>query len=224
MVCKYSQCVYQEPYINPAPAPKPKYYTYTKPAQPSPTNNNNNNSATTGLSISFFAKPDQNSNQWQKMVQVNSNGQAYFMISVANNSATQIDNVNVSANIPNDITSLGNLQINGVNVSGDIVAGISVGSLSPGSSKQITFEGKTQTISAQANKQATAIVNIPGASQSDFVSINLNPAQSATASVSSSAGASGFWAFLKRWYLWILVGIVLIFLFVVVFRRLSSNA
>jgi len=162
--------------------------------------------------------------QWQKTVQVSSNGQVYFMVPVANNSAAQIDNIIVSANIPGEISSLGNLQVNGVPVSGDIVTGIGIGSLASGSAKTITFEGKTQTILAQATKQATATISVLGATQSDSLSVNLIPGQVAAASVSSTESATGFLAFLKRWYLWILVGLVLIFLFVVVFRRLSSNA
>ena len=187
-------------------------------------NNNNNNQSVNALSISFFAKENQSSNQWQKTVQINSNGQVYFMASVANNSATQIDNINISANIPTEISSLGNLQVNGIPLTGDIVSGVNIGSIAPGNAKSITFEGKSQTIPDQATKQAVANISVSGASRSDSLSVNLNPGQAAAASVASTQQTSGFLSFLKRWYLWILVGLVLIFLFVVVFRRLSSNA
>ena len=52
------------------------------------------------------------------------------MISATNSSTAQIDSVNISANIPTEISSLGNLQINGVPFSGDIVSGINVGPIS----------------------------------------------------------------------------------------------
>ena len=146
------------------------------------------------------------------------------MVSVANNSAVAVNNVSVSANIPSEVSSLGNVQVNGVPVSGDIVSGIVVGSLSQGGAKTVTFEGKTTTFSTQGAKQATASVATGANPQSDTVSISLNPSQSSSAaSVSSSSGSSGFWEFVKRLYLWILVALVLIFLFIVVFRRLSSN-
>jgi hypothetical protein len=55
--------------------------------------------------------------------------------------------------------------------------------------------------------------------------IDTNPAPvQAAAAVSSPKAASGFSVFLKRWYLWILGALVLIFLFVAVFKRLSSEA
>jgi len=142
---------------------------------------------------------------------------------VTNSSNAQIDNVSVSANIPNEVSSLGNLQANGVPVSGDIVSGINIGSIAPSTTKLVTFEGKTQTLSTAATEQATATSNVSGATESDSVSINLTTGQVAGASVSSTPASSGFLAFLKRWYLWIIVGLVLIFLFIIVFRRLSSN-
>ncbi len=175
-----------------------------------------------GLSISLFAKQDLNSAQWQKTADVGSNSQIYFMISTTNNSTAQIDNVNISANIPMEISSLGNLQLNGVPVAGDIVSGINIGSVAPASSKSITFEGKTQVISGPATKQAAVTSNVSGTTQTDSVSITLSPAQAA-ATVSNTPVASGFTEFLKRWYLWILGAVVLVFLFIIVFKRLSSN-
>lgn len=197
------------------------YNSYCLPTQPVPTlnNNNNNNSPNinSGLSISFFAKENENSTQWQKTVQATPNSQIYFMISIVNNSTFQIDNATVSANIPQAISLIGNLQINGVPITGDIVSGISIGSLIQGASKTITFEGKTQAFSTQGAKEAFAYT----VGQTDSVSINFNQSQT-TASVSSVAQTFNFWDFLKRWYLWILVAVVLIFIFFMVFRRLSS--
>ena len=175
------------------------------------------------LSVSFFAKKNFADVQWQKSAEGNSNSQIYFMISLVNNSTAQIDNVNVSANIPAEISSLGNLKLNGTPISGDIVSGVNIGSITPTSTKSITFEGKTQAITASATKQATAIVNMPGTSaQSDSVSINFKPGQT-SASASVAPATSGFWDFLKKWYLWILAAVVLAFLFIIVFRRLSSE-
>jgi len=174
------------------------------------------------LSVSFFVKEDNTSFQWQKSVQVKADSQVYFMISLANNSSIRIDNVIVSANIPEEIASLGNLQVNGVPLSGNIVSGVNIGSLDPATTKMVTFEGKTYGISSDSLKQATATVNILSNTSSDYVSIALKAGQQ-TAAISSNASASGLWAFIKRWYLWILVGFVLLFLFIVVFRKLSSN-
>jgi len=174
------------------------------------------------LSVTFLAKKDVLENQWNKTIQVGSNGNAYFLITITNNSNSQVNGINVSANLPNEIGYLGNLKVNDVSVAGDIVSGVDAGSLAPGTTKVVTFEGKTQALNIEASKLGTASITSGGATQSDTVTINLNPGQAAA--ISSAPPVSGFWEFLKRWYLWILVILVLIFLFIVIFRRLSSNA
>jgi len=186
------------------------------------TNNPNNNP--TNLSVSFVGKQDAASQQWDKNVQVQQNSTVYFMIAVNNNSDVAADNVNVSVNIPAEISLLGNLKINDVSVAGDIASGINLGSVSPKTSKSVTFEGKTQAFSIQEQKQATTTISAGGSNQSDFVDLSFNPSQSAVAGVSSTTDNSGFMDFLKRWYLWILAAIVLVFLFIIVFRRFSSGA
>ena len=234
-------CQPTQPIINPAPTPiNPNVQnqpnvpnTNTVPLAPITTNttpvvtNAVVSSNTNGLSASFFIKQNSDSNQWQKTAEINSDSLVYFMISATNASNAQIDNVNVSANIPNEISSLGNLKLNGVPITGDIVSGINIGSVAPTNTKLITFEGKTQSISAVATKQAVATVNASGAIQTDPVSINLNPKtgqnQAVAAAVSKAPVATGFMAFIKKWYIWILVGLGLILIFIVVYKRLSSN-
>jgi hypothetical protein len=209
------------PIVTPIPTPTP----VVTPAPTTPTTNiNPTGNNANGLSIAFFVKENSSSNQWQKTVQIGSNSQIYFMISETNSSAVQIDNVSVLANIPTEISSLGNLQLNGIPVSGDIVSGINIGSISPTTTKLLTFEGKTAILSTTATKQAIATSNISGTAIADSTSINLNPNQPAvTAAASLTPATSGFSEFLKHWYLWIIVGLVLVFLFIIVFRRLSSN-
>jgi len=174
------------------------------------------------LVLSFFAKQDANATQWQKAIQIGPNSQVYFMATATNNTTSPVDNVIVSANIPGEIFSLGNLKVDGIQISGDIVSGINIGSLPAGTTKPITFEGKTQGSMASAAKQGTISTNASGVIQSDSVSINLNSNQ-AIASVAGASTDSGFWNFLKKWYMWIISGLVLILLFIVVFKRLSSE-
>lgn len=197
---------------------------YAKYCQSSPSNIDNNNTVLNGLTVSISAKQDASASQWSKSIQVNANSTSYFMISVVNNSSVPANNIIISANIPGQITSIGNIQINGLTSTGDIISGINIGTLAQGATDTITFEGKTQAFSSSSTTQAAATININGAVKSDSMTLDFNPNQSSTtAAVSSTSAATGFWAFLKRWYLWILVALFLIFLFVVVFRRLSSE-
>jgi len=175
------------------------------------------------LSVLFFVKQDPASIQWQKLAQVGQNSQLYFEATVENTGSVKTEDVIVFTEIPSEIFSLGNLQIDGVSVARDIVAGVNIGELEPGLSKTLTFEGKTQLFTTQAIKEAIIKIEADKVDGSDSVDIEFNPSQSGGATISGGTN-SAFWEFLKRRYLWILIGAVLLFLFVVVFRRLSTNA
>jgi hypothetical protein len=183
----------------------------------------NNNQAIQGTSISFFVKKDVNSQQWDKSVQMGQNGTAYFMITLNNDSESQIDNVIVSVNIPSEISYLGNLNIDNVALSGDIVAGVDIGSVQAMSKKTITFEGKTQNFNIQEKKEAVAFINSIEPHQSDSVYVNFDNNQPNSAAISSVPMSQLIWEFIKRWFMWIITGIVMIVLFVTIFRRISSN-
>jgi len=185
-------------------------------------NNDNNSSEQTVLAVSFFEKNDLSQTQWQKEATATSNSQVYFLISVVNGSDKQVDNIRISTNIPAEVSMLGNLKIDGVQVSGDIVSGIDIGSLSSGAAKQITFEGKIQSVESESSQQAVVTVSASGSMSTDSISMSFDSSQIAAVSESQEI-AFGLWQFLKRWYLWIIAGLVLIFLFAVVFRRLSSD-
>ena len=150
------------------------------------------------------------------------NSEIYFRVTVENNGANQIDNIAVSAEMPGEVASVGNVQIDGASVARDIVSGVNIGSLAALSSKNVTFEGRTQAFSAMEAKQASVKITAGGAEKTDSLEIAFDPSKTGSAAV-SGAVSSGFSDFLKRWYLWILVGVVLVFLFVIVFRRLSTN-
>jgi len=180
------------------------------------------NTENSSILFSLFAKKDASAVQWDKSVEVKSNETAYFLMTVENNSQENIQSVKVSADIPLEIASLGNLKVNDVSVSGDIVAGIDVGPLASGVLKRVTFEGKSGVITTAATKQVNAKVEFNGISQPDILSVNFSTATVAGA-LTEAKSSSWIVTFLKRWYLWILGLLVLIFLFVVIFRRLSSN-
>ncbi len=173
------------------------------------------------LSVSFLAKQDAQGQQWNKTLQVSPNSTVYFMLTAKNDSAAQSENVAASASLPGEISLIGNIKMDNSSLAGDIISGISIGSLAPYAEKTITFEGKTQAINAESTKQAVATITSGSYKKTDSLTLNFQPSQ--TGAVSGASQASGLVNFLKRWYLWILVGAVLIFLFIVVFRRLSSN-
>ena len=175
------------------------------------------------LSVLFFTKQEATSNQWQKSVEVGQNSKVYFMATIENTGSESAQDVIVFAEIPTQVTSLGNLEIDGVLMARDIISGVNIGGLEAGSSKTLTFEGNTQFFAVQKVEPAVIKAEADNLAGDDFIDIDFNPALAGSAAISEGTD-SAFWEFVKRWYLWILVGVVLIFLFIVVFRRLSTNA
>ncbi len=179
------------------------------------------------LSISFSATATGEDPQWQKTLEIGQNSTAYFMMTVSNNSNFPSDNIIVSVNIPSEISYLGNLKVDGVAAEGDVVAGIEIGSIAANGKKNITFEGKTEAFDYQGQKTASAFINSLQIPKSDIVTINFkNAAASAdsSASIISAPSLGGITGFIKKWYMWIIAGGVLILLFAIIFKRLSSDA
>jgi hypothetical protein len=110
-----------------------------------------------------------------------------------------------------------------VDVSGDIVSGIEIGSVSAMSKKMITFEGKTQNFDIQEEKEAIAFINSSQLAQSDSISISFDNSQQGSAAIASAPSSGWLTGFLKRWYMWIMAGVILVLLFIAIFKRLSSN-
>lgn len=199
------------------------YNTY---CQTQPVQQQTNQPQSANFLAFFSAKETLNDSQWSKGIQIKQNSTYYFLITINNNSNSQINNINVKVSIPEEIYMLGNLKINDAAVAGDIAAGINIESLFSGEIKSITFEGKTQTFNSQEQKQANVTVSVEGANQSDSIILDFNSSQNddgVVSAVSSAPLSQKFSEFLKRWYLWIFGVIFLIFLFVIIFRRVSGN-
>jgi hypothetical protein len=191
------------------------FNSYCLPVQPDVENNN--------LSVSFFIKENSLAGQWDKSAQIGQNQDVYFMIVLNNNGQQQIDENIIAVNIPAEVSYLGNLKVDDVSISGDIVSGVNVGAIQGMQKKTITFEGKTQSFATQEEKQASVFINSIEPHQSDSVLINFDATQNDSFAEQSQAQIFDWVLFFKKWFMWIIAGIVLIFLFTIIFRRISSN-
>lgn len=225
LTCKYGQCVEKQkiPQTQPViPQAQPVISEAQDQSQQEQQNNQeiiqNNN-----LSISFFIKGNYLSQQWEKTAKIGKNQDVYFMVVLNNNGQQQVNENVIAVNIPNEISYLGNLKVDDVAISGDIVSGVNIGSIQAMQKKTITFEGKTQSFETQEEKQASVFINLAEPQQSDSVSISFDSTQNNHVAELSQAEIFDWVYFIKKWFMWIVAGIVLIFLFTIIFKRISGN-
>lgn len=189
--------------------------------------NNQNECALSSIDASVFCGNKDGLENLSKNIIVSADETVSCLIIVKNISTAPLDGVAVRAEIPSEIVNVAELKVDGASFNGNVTAGINIGSVLPNTSKLITFTGKSiMPITQGLMKQITAIATSDVFAGIDSVAINFQPTvagASTAASIASPAESSSFVKFLKRWYIWILIAIVLIFLFIVIFRRISSN-
>lgn len=185
-------------------------------------------SSVKGIDTSIFCGIKNDSINFSKDVTIGADETINCFMVVKNTSTTLIDDIVVRADIPEEIIGISEIKIDGMEFSGNITSSINIGSFSPNASKLITFSGKIfSPITQSLTKQITGIVVSGALSSSDSLEINFQPtvagATDSDTNLVEFSETSPFVEFFKRWYIWILTAIVLIFLFFVIFRRISSN-
>jgi len=185
----------------------------------------NSNAPTTQNNISaalLCQKPGPDA-QWQETLDILAGEEIYCMTTVKNLAeSSQTSNVILTAVFPSQISYTGNMQVNGNAVNdGNITSGYNLGALTAGMTQTITFTGKAQEkFTEGVQKISVTAVSGDKAVTSDLtVNFKLDNQSAGIASIFDS----GIFQFFRRWFSWILVGIILLFLFVIVFRRVSSE-
>ena len=177
-----------------------------------------------GIDVSIFCGIKDNFIDLSKDVAIVADQSINCLMVVKNTSSDSIDDVIVRVDIPEEIIGVSEIKINGTVFNGNITSSINIGSFPPNISKLITFSGKTLSpITQDSTKQITGIAVSGVLSSSDSLAINFQPTIAGAINTTASLESSPFAEFFKRWYIWILMAFVLIFLFFVIFRRLSSN-
>lgn len=176
------------------------------------------------LVVSLFGKKQASDMEWNKNIDVANNDSVEFLLTIKNTGTTATA-ATASADLTNNIAYTGNLKIDGVASAGNVVSGIDLGQLAPNTSRAIYFTGAIQSQTAQMIQVIGKVTSNNTTADSDPINVNITStaavAGSTTAAVSGNS--SPFLDFVKKWYLWIIIVIVLIALFVIIFRRLSTN-
>ena len=217
-------------------------YTQVKPAQVKPavkTTPQPSYKVGKDLTISIFGKKASDPLQWEKNVTAADNDKVEFLLTVKNISDSPIDDVSVKVNITKDVDYNNDLKIDDVSSEEDIELGVNLGSIPQKTSKALSFTGIVQSEDTQKEIKEVKIIgtiNSGSLSDIDFFTIHTIPpspstpqnqqapqVENKTNSTTASVGDSQATNLFKRWYVWLAIVIVLASLFVVIFKKLSSN-
>lgn len=215
LMCDGSTCV----------AGSPDYVTYCNSDQTTTgTINNQTGAPLKTVSIIVLGKKDtEGSAIWQKSVGVINSEKIDFLLVIKNTASASADNVLVTANLTGALTPDSNMQIDGVPSNGSIISGLTLGTLAEGASTIISFTATANSETVPTTFQVVSTVTAAGTSDADSMSVTVGAAQ-VKDNFAAQLGASGIMDFVKQWYLWGIVILILIILFIVIFRRLSTSA
>lgn len=177
---------------------------------------------TSQLQISLLGTKEAEPAMWGKFLNTAHNDKLVFLVMVKNNSTQAVNSASLIVELTSNISYTGNLKIDNTLSAGNITSGIELGGLAPNAAKLISFTG---TVQGQANATTSQVISKATSGEvttSDSLVVSIAAGQVAGAST-ASVGDSPFMQFLKKWYLWIIIVAVLIALFVIIFRRLSTN-
>lgn len=191
------------------------------PNQPGTPSTPGGQTSSGGIAVVLFAKKAGQATNFQKTLTASTNDSLEFTVVVKNISGNAANNVNLQISLPTSVAYSGNLAIDGTSSAGSVTSGISLGTLAPRTTKIVTFTGNVSA--AVQTTQVTTTVTSSNGSDSDTVNLSgTATANPNTAGVSNTTAGAKLFEFVKQWYLWIIVLIIMAVLFVIIFRRLSS--
>lgn len=179
------------------------------------------------LTISLFGKKDAEAMSLRKELTLATSDVIDFVVVVKNTSDKALDNVMIKIDPTEKIANLSNIKIDATDSKENLINGINLGSLAKGASKVITFNGTVVTQNIQSGVKILGTVTAGKITDNDSLVVNVQSstitANSTESKNTASVENSSLMTFIKKWYVWGILIIVLIFLFVIIFRRLSSN-
>jgi len=169
--------------------------------------------------LSLLGKKDKGSIQWVNDLEASPGENINFLMVVKCNTEEEIENAVAKAELPDEITYKGNLQVDGFSKGGDIRKGIDIGTVSPQAVKIITFDGQVKSMGvAEGESNVTGTLVAENEKDDDSMRIAFHGSSQGIAAV----GLAAIKFFVQKWYFWVLAMILLSIIFFFVFRSLFS--
>jgi len=180
------------------------------------------------LVITILGRKETDSAEFKKNISVSGNDKINFLIIVKNTSDKSLDNTSVKVDLTNNLKYDGNLKIDNIGSSENVVSGINIGNISKGISKTISFSVLVSADGITGTAKVTGNITSGKVTDSDSLTLSADSSQVATSNSNNNINTASLSGSLisnlvKGWYIWGILLLILIFLFIAIFRKLSSN-
>lgn len=175
------------------------------------------------LEIFMFGKKESDKEDFREIVEgANKNEKISFLAEIQNNSDYSVKDVSLKINFAGSISYDGGLSIDGVDSAGDLISGLNIGTIPSKIKKKIIFYGIIDSELSEKKLNVSAIVSSDGNQDSDDLSILIGDVSNKDGFITIISFLSVI-DFIKKRYIWIIIGIGLIVLFFLIFRKLSPE-
>lgn len=173
------------------------------------------------LIVSILGKKESDGGDFQESVNVASGDKLSFSAEIENKSDSSAKDILLKIDFGEGITYDGGLEIDGIESAGDLISGLNLGTLPSKIKKKITFSVSVKSDFAQKELKVIANVNSGEIQKSDFLAILTTGEFSQKSNFIASLSAAPAVNFIKERWFWFIGGAILLFLFFVIFKKLS---
>ena len=180
----------------------------------------NSNQTGNRLTLTSSARDASQNSQWSKNLYTKASSVVNIRIEVSNNDTRTYNNVTVADILPLKTKYIGNLQVDGISNTTDIISGLNIGDLSPNQVKTITFDIMIDPIESfnygQNQLKNSAVIKNVSPEISDTITLYVDRSGVAGTTTSPSNVSTGFGNTIKDY---IYLPIFIIALALVIFRK-----
>lgn len=174
------------------------------------------------MAISLLAATKEGGN-FQESIGAKSGDKILLQTVIENKSAQSMENVSLKIAFANEISYGEELKIDGVESAGDIISGITIGTIPNGITKKISFSGNIKKDIPDGETKIIATVSFGNAYNDDSAIIKVGEVPQEKSGFIAALKNVPLGSFFIKRYPWFIAGALLLILFSAIYKKLSSE-
>ena len=173
------------------------------------------------ISLLAVAKEEDN---FQETIVAESGSKVLFQTEIENKSAQSMENASLKIVFSEEISFGGALSIDSIESAGDIISGITIGTIPNGITKKISFYGNIKKDIPDGETKITATVSSGNIYNEDSAIVKIGKIPETKSGFIAALENTSVANFVIKKYPWFITGAILVILFSVIYKKLSSEA